>query len=109
MAYSIGNTYEADGDISWLRPVERSAIKQALPRYLRDTPTRRSTHRKRMEPNQLDAPWELRLGALRVFYRVDEDEQKVTVLHAGRKMGNLVYIRGTAYDLREEGERPRGP
>src|SRR5690242_13899964 len=109
MAYNIGNTHEADYDISWLRPIERSAIKKALQKFLRDTPTRRSTHRKRMEPNQFDAPWELRLGALRVFYRVDEVEQTVTVLRAGRKVGNLVCIRGTAYDLREEVERPEGP
>ena len=68
MAYTIDGTYAADDDILRLRPVERSAIKKALPKYLRDTPTLRSTHRKRMEPNPLDVPWELRLGALRVFY-----------------------------------------
>lgn len=109
MAYSIDSTHGADNDVDWLRPVERSAIKKALPKYLRDTPTLRSTHRKRMEPNPLDAPWELRLGALRVFYRVDENQQTVMVLHAGRKVGNLVYIRGRAYDLREEAEGPKGP
>jgi mRNA-degrading endonuclease RelE of RelBE toxin-antitoxin system len=106
MAYRIESTYEADDDIAWLRPVERSAIRKALPKYLRDTPTLRSAHRKRMEPNPLDVPWELRLGTLRVFYRVDEDQQTVTVLHAGRKAGNRVYIRGKAYDLREEADGP---
>src|SRR5688572_8009352 len=102
MAYSVDSTHEADDDVDWLRPVERSAIKKALPKYLRDTPTLRSTHRKKLEPNPLGAPWELRLGVLRVFYRVDEDQRTVVVLHAGRKVGNVVFIRGTAYDLREE-------
>jgi len=106
MAYNIHSTYEADDDIDWLRPVERSVIKKALPKYLRDTPALRSTYRKEMEPNPLDAPWELRLGTLRVFYRVDVDQQTVMVLRAGRKVGNLVVIRGTAYDLREEPEEP---
>ena len=109
MAYRIDSTHEADDDIGWFKPVERSAIAKALPKYLRDTPTVRSTHRKKMEPNPLDAPWELRLGPLRVFYRVDEDRQIVLLLRAGRKLGNIIFIRGIAYDLREELEGPAGP
>ncbi len=101
MAYSIGNTRVADGDVEWLTAGERAAIRKAVPRYLRDEPTRESTHRKKLDPNPLAAPWELRLGALRVFYDVDEEQQTVTVLNAGRKRGNTVYIRGVAYDLRE--------
>lgn len=101
MAYIIGSTRLADGDLEWLDAGERAAIRKALPRYLRDEPTRESTHRKKLDPNPLGAPWELRLGALRVFYDVDEGQQTVTVLNAGRKRGSVVYIRGVAYDLRE--------
>jgi mRNA-degrading endonuclease RelE of RelBE toxin-antitoxin system len=102
MAYDIRNGDEMDGDLKWLSAGERAAIKKALPKYLRDEPTRRSTHRKELDPNPFEAPWELRLGALRVLYDVDEAARVVWSLRAGRKPGDTLYIRGVAYDLREK-------
>jgi mRNA-degrading endonuclease RelE of RelBE toxin-antitoxin system len=104
MAYGFKNSTDLDGDLKWLSAGERAVIKKALPKYLRDDPTRRSTHRKKLESNPLGAEWELRLGDLRVLYSVDEDTKIVQVLNAGKKDGNALYIRGTAYDLREQAE-----
>ena len=102
MAYEIKNGDQMDADLRWLSTGERAAIRRALLKYLRDQPTQRSTHRKELAPNPLDAPWELRLGDLRVLYEVDEEAKVVWILRAGRKPGNTLYIRGVAYDLREK-------
>ena len=49
-------------------------------------------NRKPMRPNPL-APWELRVGDLRVYYDIEEDpEPVVTVLAVGVKDRNRVYI-----------------
>jgi mRNA-degrading endonuclease RelE of RelBE toxin-antitoxin system len=102
MAYEIRPSREMPEDLKWLSAGERAVIDKALPKYLRDEPIRRSTHRKELDPNPFEAPWELRLGDLRVLYSVDEAAQLVRVLRAGRKPGNTLYIRGVAYDLREK-------
>ena len=44
-----------------------------------------------MRPNPL-APWELRIGNLRVYYEVDADENVVRVLAVGLKQRNAVRI-----------------
>lgn len=44
-----------------------------------------------MRPNPI-APWELRIGDLRVYYEVDAVEDVVRVLAVGIKERNLVRI-----------------
>ena len=52
-----------------------------------------------MRPNPI-APWELRIGHLRVYYEVREDpEATVFVLAVGIKERNLVRIGGELIDL----------
>lgn len=50
-------------------------------------------NRKVLRPNPL-APWELRVGDLRVFYEPDivETAKKIRVLALGRKEGNKLYL-----------------
>ena len=56
-------------------------------------------NRKPLRPNLL-ASWELRVGALRVYYDVQEDpEQQVNVVAIGIKQRNRVSIAGESYDL----------
>jgi mRNA-degrading endonuclease RelE of RelBE toxin-antitoxin system len=51
-------------------------------------------NRKLMRPNPL-APWELRIGDLRVFYDVGADEaDTVRILAVGEKRGNKLFIAG---------------
>ena len=64
--------------------------------YQPDVETRR---RKRLRPNPL-APWELRVGEIRVFYDVDEDPASVRVIAVGRKEGNRLMIAGEEVSLR---------
>ncbi|HEX5760299.1 MAG TPA: hypothetical protein VF121_14015 [Thermoanaerobaculia bacterium] len=52
-----------------------------------------------MRPNPL-APWELRIGELRVYYDVDEEpERVVSVLAIGVKERNRVRIAGEVIEL----------
>jgi mRNA-degrading endonuclease RelE of RelBE toxin-antitoxin system len=51
-----------------------------------------------MKPNPL-ATWELRLGDLRVFYDLDDDEQAVIVVAVGMKIGNRVQVGGEEIQL----------
>jgi mRNA-degrading endonuclease RelE of RelBE toxin-antitoxin system len=54
-------------------------------------------NRKPLRPNPI-APWELRVGELRVFYDVDEPGV-VTILAIGTKRGNMFFIDGEQIDL----------
>lgn len=40
------------------------------------------------------AEWELRIGALRVFYNVDESVKTVSIERFGEKPNNTVFFRG---------------
>ena len=67
----------------------RLAISLAGVNNQTSTETRK---RKPMRPNPV-APWELRIGALRVYYDVEEDPQPVVFIRAvGIKERNRVRI-----------------
>ena len=61
---------------------------------LRHEPLRETRNRKQLRPNPL-APWELRVGALRLFYEVDALEPDlVNVLAIGIKRGHRLIVAG---------------
>ena len=51
-----------------------------------------------MRPNSL-APWELRIGNLRVYYDVDEEQELVLIRAVGIKVRNLVRIGKDIFEL----------
>ena len=56
-------------------------------------------NRKPMRPNPL-APWELRIGTLRVYYDVeDTPEPKVYIRAVGIKERNRIRIAGVIFEL----------
>ena len=62
-------------------------------------PFEETRNRKRMRPNPV-APWELRLGALRVYYDLDESgAKKVLVRAVGVKVRDQVTIAGEVIKL----------
>lgn len=62
-------------------------------------PTTETRNRKPMRPNPV-APWELRIGNLRVYYEVqDEPAPKVMILAIGIKERNEVLIGGERIEL----------
>ena len=68
-------------------------------RYLSVNPTVETRKRKRMRPNLL-APWELRLGNLRVYFDIrGEPEPVVEILGLGVKDRNRVQIGKNTIEL----------
>jgi len=73
-----------------LRASERRRVAEAIRQALRSQPAVPTRNRKLLRGRRsLKAPplevWELRVGAYRVFYDVDEDTRQVTVRAVRRK------------------------
>jgi len=66
----------------------------AINRQLVNEPLREARHRKPLRPNPI-APWELRVGQLRVFYEVvGSGNGMVRILAVGRKRRDVLIIGG---------------
>ena len=72
---------------------DRTTVLDQVERQLSHEPGVETHSRKRLRPNPL-APWELRIGNLRVFYDVHEETSCVRVVAVGRKRGNRLIIAG---------------
>ena len=95
MAYRIELTPEADEHLATLTARERATLIDQLDRQLLHEPMIETRNRKRMEPGRpgFIAPWELRVGYLRVYYEASEDPfALVTVRAIGVKVRNRVCI-----------------
>jgi hypothetical protein len=74
-------------------------VLDAIDAQLVHEPLVETTNRKPLRPNPI-APWEMRVGDLRVFYEVGgETPGTVTVLAVGRKEGNVLRIAGEEIKL----------
>jgi len=93
MAYQIEFAESVKKQFKTLTARQRVIILDAIERQLIDEPLKETRNRKVLRPNPL-APWELRVGDLRVFYEPDvvETAKKIRVLALGRKKGNKLYI-----------------
>ena len=99
MAYRIEYSPETDDHLRVLSARHRSAVFDAVDDQLAHQPTIETRNRKPMRPNPV-APWELRVGELRVYYEVDEQPvRRVTVLAIGLKDRNRVLIGGEEVEL----------
>lgn len=65
---------------------------------LRHSPTAETRNRRPMRPNPI-APWELRIGHLRVYYDVIEEEATVKVGAVGIKQRNRVLLGKEVFEL----------
>ena len=94
MAYRIRFAESAEEQLAQLAARQRAIVFDAVKVQLRYEPLRETRNRKRLRPNPL-APWELRVGTLRVFYEVDALElDLVNVLAIGIKRGNRLIVSG---------------
>jgi hypothetical protein len=62
---------------------QQSIILDGVDTQLRYQPTLETRNRKPMRPNPI-APWELRLGNLRVYYEVEKEPEAVVRVLAAR-------------------------
>jgi mRNA-degrading endonuclease RelE of RelBE toxin-antitoxin system len=78
---------------------QQSIVFDGVSRHLSTPPIEETRHCKPMRPNPI-APWELRLGNLRVYFDiVTEPEPVIVVLAVGVKDRNLVRIGKRAIEL----------
>lgn len=76
---------EAEDHLRVLTARQRVIVVDSVDEYLSREPTVRTRNRRPMRPNPL-APWELRVGSLRVYYDVSEEPERVVrVLAVGVK------------------------
>ena len=97
MAYEIQFVSSAKGQLDAFEVAARTGIIAAIEEQLSNEPRIETRNRKRLRPNPL-APWELRVGNVRVFYDVEESA-KVTILAIGTKDRNKLYIEGKEIQL----------
>ncbi len=94
MAYRIEYSPATDEHLRVLTARQRTTVFDAVAEQLAYQPGVETRNRKPMRPNPL-APWELRIGELRVYYEfVEEPERLVTVLAVGVKQRSQVRIGG---------------
>ena len=94
MSFEIEFAADVRQHLEELSARERSTALQALERQLLHEPLIETRNRKPLRPNPV-APWELRVGNLRIFYEVvPGDPGVVRIVAVGKKKGNVVRIGG---------------
>ena len=92
MAFTIRFAALVVQHLDHLKAAARATVLDAIERQLGHEPLVETRHRKPLRPNPL-APWELRVGSLRVFYEVvPSDPGVVQVLAIGQKFRNVLRI-----------------
>ncbi len=83
---------DAEDHLRALTTRQQRMVLDAVDEQLVHQPTVETRNRKPMRPNPL-APWELRIGNLRVYYDVEEEPEPVVFIRAvGVKQRNRVRI-----------------
>jgi mRNA-degrading endonuclease RelE of RelBE toxin-antitoxin system len=104
VAYKIRFADAAISHLQGLTASEHSTVVDAIEKQLSHEPLVEARNRKLLRPNPI-ASWELRVGALRVFYDVasyakgSRSPSLVRVLAVGKKDRNLLHIGGKVVEL----------
>ena len=94
MLYRIEYSPEAENHLRALTARQQAIVLDAVDRQLVHQPTQVTRNRKPMRPNPV-APWQLRVGTLRVYYDVEEKPETVVYIRAvGIKARGRVLIGG---------------
>ena len=98
--FEIEVTREAEAHLALLPARDRAILFEAIARRLAYEPTVENRNRKRLRPNPV-APWELRVGHLRVYFDVKEEPRRtVTIQAVGIKDRSRLLIGGEEVELR---------
>jgi mRNA-degrading endonuclease RelE of RelBE toxin-antitoxin system len=100
VAYRIDFSPAAEEHLRVLTARQRAIVFDTIDEQLKDQPGLETRNRRPMRPNPL-APWELRIGELRVYFDIQEDhvvankpEPRVLVLAVGIKDRDRLIIGG---------------
>lgn len=92
MPYTVEVAESVEDHFRALTARDRARVLAAIGRQLLHEPLKETRNRKPLRPNPV-APWELRVGALRVFYEVVGAETAVVrILAIGRKQRSVLTI-----------------
>ncbi|HUT56187.1 MAG TPA: type II toxin-antitoxin system RelE/ParE family toxin [bacterium] len=91
MKYRIEYSPETLEHLRALSARQQATVLDTVEKQLSFQPTMETRNRKPMRPNPV-APWELRIGNLRVYYHIDGIERIVRVLAVGIKQRDQVRI-----------------
>jgi mRNA-degrading endonuclease RelE of RelBE toxin-antitoxin system len=99
LAYRIKYSPATGEHLRLLTSRQRSIVFDGVEEQLSHEPAAETRNRKPMRPNPL-APWELRIGDLRVYYEIVEDaEAVVTIVAIGVKERDRILIGGKEIKL----------
>ena len=99
MPYEVRFAEDVKKHLLALTLPERSAVLNAIEQQLLHEPLTETRNRKPLRPNPI-APWELRVGSLRVFYEVASGEPGlVRVVAVGKKDRSVLRIAGQEIEL----------
>jgi mRNA-degrading endonuclease RelE of RelBE toxin-antitoxin system len=99
LVYRIEYSPESEEHLRFLTARQQAIVLDTADEQLMYQPTVETKNRKPMRPNPL-APWELRIGDLRIYYDVEEESEAVVYINAvGVKERNQIRIAGEIYDL----------
>ena len=99
MAHQIEFAKSVKAHLDGLTADQRNTVFDAIARQLTNEPSKETRNRKPLRPNPV-APWELRVGKLRVFYEVSEGSPAtVQILAIGIKERNVLRIGGQEIQL----------
>jgi len=84
MVYTIRFSDAASEHVDALKARDRALLIDKIEQQLSLQPTQKTRNRKPMDPDKrmLIAPWELRVGQLRVYYAVEDTPEPVVVIVA---------------------------
>lgn len=90
--FTIEFAESVSGQLLALTRAERVRVLDAVEQQLGHEPLLETRNRKPLRPNPV-APWELRIGALRVFYEVALNPTRVVrVVAVGKKARNILRV-----------------
>jgi mRNA-degrading endonuclease RelE of RelBE toxin-antitoxin system len=90
--YTVEFAASVEAHLRALTARDRTTAIAAINRQLLHEPLKETRNRKPLRPNPI-APWELRVGQLRVFFEVVGQENGfVRILAVGRKVRNALII-----------------
>jgi mRNA-degrading endonuclease RelE of RelBE toxin-antitoxin system len=99
MAFQILYSPEAVDHVAALTKAERARVLDEVDQQLMHQPMLSTRRRKLLRPNPI-APWELRIGNIRVFYSVEEEPVPLVFVKAiGKKVHNDLWIGGERIEL----------
>ena len=92
MNYKLEFSPDVEGYLKVLARRNQATLLDAIEKQLAYQPTNETRNRKPMRPNPI-APWELRVGSMRVYYDVQETPKKIVyIIAVGIKKRNQVWI-----------------